>query len=80
MSAPFLDPSGLEWISGRAACNRLRCASNALLLAALRGLIRTKLEPGIPPRYNRADVERLAQQPKTPHERRRNAGQEARHE
>lgn len=62
MALPSTDPAIAEWITGRQACRVLGCASHALQRAALLGSVRTKIDPGIPIRYHRADVEKLAGQ------------------
>ena len=45
-----------DWLTGRAACKLAGCVSSSLLRAAVVGLIRVRLTPGQPPRYNRGDV------------------------
>jgi hypothetical protein len=50
-----------EWINGREASREIGCSPTALQRAALLGQVRIKLDPGIPPQYNRADCKRIAQ-------------------
>ncbi len=59
--APVTDPAASEWLNGRQASKTIGCSPTALQRAALLGQVRTKIEPGIPPRYHRTDVERIAQ-------------------
>jgi hypothetical protein len=61
MSAVLASPSSEEWLTGRTARRQLGGISYASLqrLAVL-GRIGTLVEPGIPPRYRRSDVARLA--------------------
>ena len=47
-----------EWINGADACRILSCAPSTLHRLCVLELIRVKLEPGLPPRYNHADCER----------------------
>jgi hypothetical protein len=87
---PTIGPVNTEWISGRAACKILGCASNALLRASLLGHVKTLAEPGVPIRYHRGDCERLAAQKagaaprdgrgRAPQARRKAPSREARHE
>ena len=55
-----LDPLAGEWLNLRQASRIAGCAHNSVLRAAVIGIIRVKLVPGVPPRYNRADVEAFA--------------------
>jgi hypothetical protein len=48
------------WISGRSACRLADVTYYRLQRSAIMGLIRTRVEPGEPLRYNREDVIRLA--------------------
>lgn len=48
-----------DWISGLRARKALGIGYSGLVRLALVGKIRTKIEPGQTPLYNRADVERL---------------------
>jgi hypothetical protein len=57
---PVTDPTEAEWLNGRQASNRIGCSPTALQRAALLGRIRVKIEPGIPPKYHREDVEKIA--------------------
>ncbi len=57
---PVTDPTAGEWLTGRQASKTIGCSPTALQRAALLGHIRTKIEPGIPPRYHRDDVRRIA--------------------
>jgi hypothetical protein len=50
-----------EWLSGRQSCRIIGCSPSALQRAALIGRLRFKLEPGLPPKYHREDVERIAE-------------------
>jgi hypothetical protein len=76
---PAIDPAANEWISGALASRTLGCAPSTLQRAVILGHIKIKLDPGVAPRYSKSDVERLAQQPRPKHTRRRIAiGQEAR--
>lgn len=59
---PIASAESSEWINGNTARQLLDCTITALQRAALVGLIRVRLIPGMPPRYNRADVERYAQE------------------
>jgi hypothetical protein len=59
--APVTDHIASEWLNGRQASRRIGCSPTALQRAALLGQVRTKIEPGIPPRYHRDDVERIAE-------------------
>ena len=54
-------PPSSEWINARQASQMIGRAVSALQRAALLGLIRVKIEPGLSPRYHRDDVERYAQ-------------------
>jgi hypothetical protein len=47
-----------EWINGAEACRILKCAPSTLHRMCVLALIRVLLEPGLAPRYSRADVER----------------------
>ena len=58
---PVTDPVDADWLNGRQSSKRIGCSPSVLQRAAMLGLIRVKLEPGIPPRYHRQDVERIAQ-------------------
>jgi hypothetical protein len=58
---PIVDPGSPEWLSGRAASMKIGCSPTALQRAALLGQIRTRLDPGVPPRYHAGDVEKIAQ-------------------
>jgi hypothetical protein len=57
---PVIDPADLDWLNGRQSCRALGCSPSALQRAALVGQIKTKLTPGVPIRYCRADIERIA--------------------
>jgi hypothetical protein len=48
------------WLNGRQASLQIGCSPTALLRLGLIGRIRTKLEPGSPPRYSAEDVARIA--------------------
>jgi hypothetical protein len=50
--------SKAEWINGADASRILSCAPSTLHRLCVLGLIRVQLEPGLAPRYNRADCER----------------------
>jgi hypothetical protein len=52
-------PSELEWINGATAARLAGCHAMALPRAALLGLIRVRILPGIAPRYHKDDCERL---------------------
>ena len=66
-----ISPVHDEWINGTAARLLLDCTVTALQRACIMGQIRVKLVPGVPPLYNRADVESYAQQIPSKAERRR---------
>jgi hypothetical protein len=57
---PVTEPATSEWLNGRQASQTIGCSPTALQRAALIGQIRTRIEPGIPPRYHRDDVARIA--------------------
>jgi hypothetical protein len=57
---PVTDPTEAHWINGAQASRQIGCSSTALQRAALLGRVRFKVEPGIPPKYHREDVERIA--------------------
>jgi hypothetical protein len=57
---PVTDLASSQWLNGRQATKKIGCSPSALQRAALLGQVRTKIEPGIPPRYHRDDVERIA--------------------
>lgn len=48
-----------DWMTGAAARRRLGVSYSGLQRLAILGRISTLVEPGIPPRYSRADVERI---------------------
>jgi hypothetical protein len=48
------------WLNGRQASLLIGCSPTALLRLALIGRIRTKLDPGSPPRYHAEDVASIA--------------------
>lgn len=50
-----------DHLNGREACRLLGCSATVLQRLAMLGQIAVKLEPGVPPRYHRGDVERLAE-------------------
>lgn len=54
-------PNGSEWISGLRARQILGIGYGALQRLAVLGKVRTLIEPGLSPRYNRADVEKVAE-------------------
>ncbi len=58
---PATETRSAEWITGAAARHILGRSATVLQRAAMLGQIRVALDPGIPPRYNRDDVQRLAQ-------------------
>ena len=58
---PVTEPATSEWLNGRQASKTIGCSPTALQRAAFLGQIRSKIDPGIPPRYHRDDVERLAE-------------------
>jgi hypothetical protein len=49
-----------EWINGRQAGQIVGCSPMAIVRAALLGQVRTRLSPGVAPRYHKGDVEKLA--------------------
>jgi hypothetical protein len=50
------DPSPDDWLNCRQACLMAGVSRTAMVRAALVGKIQTKVEPGIPPLFNRIDV------------------------
>jgi hypothetical protein len=58
-----------QWLTLKAARQILGRAPSTVVRLALIGRIRTKADPGIPLKYSRVDVERIARQ--APHPRRR---------
>jgi hypothetical protein len=50
-----------EWLNARQASQQAGCSPTALQRAALLGQVRCKIELGVPPRYHRDDVMRIAQ-------------------
>src|SRR5262249_28393349 len=60
MPTRSVDPTRSEWLNGAQACSILRCAPSGLLRAVMLGYIRARLDPGLPPRYSKEDVERHA--------------------
>jgi hypothetical protein len=54
-------PNGSEWISGLRARQLLGIGYGGLQRLAVLGKVRTLIEPGLSPRYNRADVEKVAE-------------------
>jgi hypothetical protein len=48
------------WLNGRQASKQIGCSPTVLLRLGLIGRIRTKLDPGSPPRYSAEDVARIA--------------------
>ena len=75
---PAIDPAVGEWISAAESSRILGCAPATIQRAVILGHIKVKLDPGVAPRYCKADVERLAKQPKTPHAVRRRSGRKSR--
>lgn len=50
-----------DWVGAREACRIIGASSNNKIYAlVVHGRVAVKLEPGVPPRYLRADLERLA--------------------
>jgi hypothetical protein len=58
---PAITTSDNEWLNGSQAARLLGVSPTALYRAALVRHVETRLEPGLPIRYSRADCERLAQ-------------------
>jgi hypothetical protein len=57
-------PAAEEWISGLKARRCLRVSYGSLARRAILGKVRTRLEPGVAPRYAQDDVEAIAAQRK----------------
>ena len=55
---PATEPD--DWINGRQAAQIVGCSPTAIIRAAMLGQVKTRLTPGVPARYCRADVVRLA--------------------
>jgi hypothetical protein len=55
---PATEPDG--WINGRQAGQIVGCSPSCIVRAALLGQVRTKLQPGVAPRYHKGDVQKLA--------------------
>jgi hypothetical protein len=60
MITPLLLESDPDYITGRESSRLIGCSPSALMRAALLGLVRVRVELGIPPRYHRDDVLRFA--------------------
>jgi hypothetical protein len=58
-SVPVAPPD--EWVTGTYAKGQIGCAQAALMRLAVIGQIRVKNDPGVPPRFRREDVDRIAQ-------------------
>ena len=54
-----IDPPD-EWLTGAAARRRLKMSYCGLQRLAILRRVATLIEPGIPPRYSRTDVDRIA--------------------
>jgi hypothetical protein len=57
---PVIDPTAHEYINGSEARRVIGCSAAALHRAVAFGFIGIKLDPGLTPRYRRADVERYS--------------------
>jgi hypothetical protein len=57
---PATEPGARDWINGRQAARLLGCSPTAIIRVAMLGQVRVQLTPGVSPRYNRSDVEKLA--------------------
>jgi hypothetical protein len=57
-------PAAEEWISGLKARKHLRMSYGSLARLAILGKVRTRLEPGVAPRYAQDNVEAIAAQRK----------------
>ena len=60
MSTLVATAAASNWITGAAARRRLGVSYGGLQRLAVLGQIDTLVEPGIPPRYSREDVDRIA--------------------
>jgi hypothetical protein len=49
-----------DWINGRQAAQIVGCSPTAIIRAAMLGQVRTKLQPGVPARYHKDDIRKLA--------------------
>jgi hypothetical protein len=57
---PTTEPGARDWINGRQAARLLGTSPTAIVRVAMLGQVRVQLTPGVSPRYNRSDVEKLA--------------------
>jgi hypothetical protein len=55
---PVIEPD--DWINGRQAALIVDCSPTAIIRAAMLGQVRIKLQPGVPARYHKGDVKKLA--------------------
>jgi hypothetical protein len=71
-SVPVAPPD--EWVTGRHAKAALGCHQAGLMRLVVIGQIRVRNDPGVPPRYHRGDVARVARIRRAAPPRRTGAG------